>query len=768
MKTYPQLLVCFLVLSFLLSTESNTAVAQQTYLQGLWLRTGKNPSVPVAEVQKINLDLNKRAGGQYIYLFKKRGRYPSAWKPLAELKVIEGKNANPGPNWNKFDLDLNRGAGGAHLWLCYRYAKPGEQVITDTHVIEVPAANQLQARTPPGWKNVAVDLNKGAGGSYLYLIYKSGFIPKATSFQGRLLNSDPYDIVRKTSHRKVHTVPLQRGKKYTLSLSSSVFRPYIRLEDASGNPLAADGGNRWDSVLKFSPPESGEYNVIVTSTLKGTGNYGLWIYPPVPARAKNIHGLLTIANQSTEGKYYFTHKVALEKGTNYTFDLTSSRFDTYLKLLDSQGKLLRHDDDGGDDLNSRITFTPSAGGTYRLVVTSYAKNAVGNYALAISPPPGSSAGLQDKVTTSGDKSPLANNQAYSGELSRSANKKDGRYYDLHVVTLKADTPYNIRLRTSAFPPIIQMEDFQGNLIRKGDDNIIFRAPEAGVYRLLAMSDSSRKTGNYQLSISPPAERKTPAPPPSRFRFPDHYTLIKPNDPILDAVGDQGNEGACVAWATCGVIGTTVMRDWYTVNTGNPAKIESFMDHGANLLDAKWFYRQRGFAGPGWWTDKALLKATKVTIPFKYGNTGFGIRLTKGGYKAIFDKDEMREVISLDRPLVAEFTVYSDFQKYFQKGKNVYLGPKPGNKIIGYHAVMVVGYNKPSPGKLGIRSWDCQNSWGKQWGNKGHFKMGENVANLDNVMYAVYNWYMCDRKGKIVTNLDEQNRIMNQVIAAIPK
>jgi hypothetical protein len=38
--------------------------------------------------------------------------------------------------------------------------------------------------------------------------------------------------------------------------------------------------------------------------------------------------------------------------------MISQQFDAYLRLEDSTGRQLAADDDGGDGLNSRITFKP--------------------------------------------------------------------------------------------------------------------------------------------------------------------------------------------------------------------------------------------------------------------------------------------------------------------------------------------------------------------------------------------------------------------------
>jgi hypothetical protein len=86
------------------------------------------------------------------------------------------------------------------------------------------------------------------------------------------------------------------------------------------------------------------------------------------------------------GCYERVHGVKLTAGTKYTITLTSAAFDTYLFLENSQGQLLAFNDDyPGLGTNSRIIFTPSASGTYNLVVSSYLQGATGGYTLTVTP-----------------------------------------------------------------------------------------------------------------------------------------------------------------------------------------------------------------------------------------------------------------------------------------------------------------------------------------------------------------------------------------------
>ncbi len=81
--------------------------------------------------------------------------------------------------------------------------------------------------------------------------------------------------------------------------------------------------------------------------------------------------------------YRHVHEFKMNAGKTYTLDLVSEEFDSYLRIENDEKGKLAEDDDGGGFLNSRITFTPAADGTYRLVVTTCDPGQLGTYRLTI-------------------------------------------------------------------------------------------------------------------------------------------------------------------------------------------------------------------------------------------------------------------------------------------------------------------------------------------------------------------------------------------------
>lgn len=159
----------------------------------------------------IPLDLNKGAGGQYIYLMftrdpsrvqygdEIRGEnlgYSNGYRVIGPVRKMSsyaqrvGAVATQGftawhgyvPTWNKWlfgwrQPDLNDGAGGRFI---YGFQGKGDN---DGQPVEigVVAGNSSRISPPAGWRKIdgsdfrfpGVDLNLGAGGDYIYFCIKT-------------------------------------------------------------------------------------------------------------------------------------------------------------------------------------------------------------------------------------------------------------------------------------------------------------------------------------------------------------------------------------------------------------------------------------------------------------------------------------------------------------------------------------------------------------------------------------------------------------------
>lgn len=66
------------------------------------------------------------------------------------------------------------------------------------------------------------------------------------------------------------------------------------------------------------------------------------------------------------------------------------------------------------------------------------------------------------------------------------------------------------------------------------------------------------------------------------------------------------------------------------------------------------------------------------------------------------------------PFVVGISIYESFESAKAAEKGIIPMPKPHERLLGGHAVLIVGYD------LGRKRFIARNSWGTEWGDKGHF------------------------------------------------
>jgi trimeric autotransporter adhesin len=95
-----------------------------------------------------------------------------------------------------------------------------------------------------------------------------------------------------------------------------------------------------------------------------------------PAQHKYLYKDFIAADFKSEAPHS-----TLVSDTLYQVEIANGSFDTYLQIIDKNGKLVTSDDDSGEGLNSLVTFTYKDG--YKIRVTSYAASATGTFNLSV-------------------------------------------------------------------------------------------------------------------------------------------------------------------------------------------------------------------------------------------------------------------------------------------------------------------------------------------------------------------------------------------------
>lgn len=185
-------------------------------------------------------------------------------------------------------------------------------------------------------------------------------------------------------------VQLSAGVTYRFDLSSpltSEVDPYLMLfgtqpevdliayDDDSGElPL--------DSMLYFTPSDSGTYYLAAFDYAEATGTYSVSATRTADDfdGATTTRGIVQVGGGASSGRIDVPtdvdmFAVSVVANQQYTFELwstsTGGLVDPYLTLVDANGHMLASDDDAGVDYDSLLTFTATSTGTVYLAAMDY-------------------------------------------------------------------------------------------------------------------------------------------------------------------------------------------------------------------------------------------------------------------------------------------------------------------------------------------------------------------------------------------------------------
>lgn len=208
----------------------------------------------------------------------------------------------------------------------------------------------------------------------------------------------------------------------------------------------------------------------------------------------------------------------------------------------------------------------------------------------------------------------------------------------------------------------------------------------------------------------------------------HYSLpeqAQPLPPLVDLRAgcppdrDQGDVGACTAFATTGML-------WYDRHRqGEP-------DFAYSELFLYYISRANKSVDTGTTIRNSIKSALKTGVcneelwPYNDGNEFLhptlacyqDARLHRAvEYQRVpQDLAHMRSVLAGGNVLVVGFTVFQSFESPIVASTGIVPMPARGEQVLGGHAVLLAGYDDAR------QVFICQNSWGANWGDKGFFYM----------------------------------------------
>ena len=188
----------------------------------------------------------------------------------------------------------------------------------------------------------------------------------------------------------VFTVFLTEGVTYTFNLTSSIFDTNLVLY-ANFNFVSStdDFGSGTNSQITYTAASSGIYYLeAFGSDWTEIGSYQISSAEIPDDYPVGTAGVVTVGGSASSGVIDFDNdydffSVFLTAGVTYTFNLSSSSFDTDLLLYAPGGNwLLARNDDFGSGTNSQITYTATSSGTYYLTASGFDSTDLGSYQIS--------------------------------------------------------------------------------------------------------------------------------------------------------------------------------------------------------------------------------------------------------------------------------------------------------------------------------------------------------------------------------------------------
>jgi C1A family cysteine protease len=191
--------------------------------------------------------------------------------------------------------------------------------------------------------------------------------------------------------------------------------------------------------------------------------------------------------------------------------------------------------------------------------------------------------------------------------------------------------------------------------------------------------------------------------------------------LCSPVEDQGNLGSCTGNALIGALEFLEKKNrvpfvdlsrlfvYY-----NERVLEGTVhsDSGAMIRDGIKTLKNQGVCTEKKWPYLIAKFAAKPTVAcFR---EALDHQITS--YERILTLEQMRACLAEGFPFVFGFTVYESFESAEVAKTGTVEMPQPGERVVGGHAVLAVGYDDASS-RIVVR-----NSWGTAWGRLGYFTL----------------------------------------------
>lgn len=252
------------------------------------------------------------------------------------------------------------------------------------------------------------------------------------------------------------------------------------------------------------------------------------------AFGQQVSGQLTSSDRRLQdGSIYDEYVFAGQAGATVVIDMISTDLDPFVMLWNQAGQSLHSDDDGGEGLNSQLTFLLPYTGVYRIIANTYGGGErFGSYTLSLrlgsgaiaSQPQPQPIGQPQAIGNPGTGTVLGMigaNQQVTGNLTTGDARYDGKPYQAWGFQCSAGQAFQLDI-LSTWDNYAYVFDPAGRLAARDDDGgdaglnarINHTCQSSGVYRLIVSTFVASTTpGQYTLQVQVPSQQVAMQPQP---------------------------------------------------------------------------------------------------------------------------------------------------------------------------------------------------------------------------------------------------------------